>query len=176
MNFDTSNNEQKMNKAERMASVALTLTDQLFESVRMVPEAYINDSIRQLSDLQAIVFELHDSLESLKTIPEEESSNNLELIKKLETEKYLKNMMNSFILEKGLGDELYNDWRYTYAGKNTKEFSKTSLFQQYVDALAKDRSAIQLNNLIYKLEKAGEDEKAKEVSKILEGLGAEVKA
>lgn len=66
---------------------------------------------------------------------------------KLKTEIYIKNMMHSFIDEKGLSDEYYKEFRYKYANENLKEFSETTMFPSFMESLAEAGNIIEIERI-----------------------------
>lgn len=55
-------------------------------------------------------------------------------LQKFETEKYLKNCLCSFIVEKGLLKEYNDSWRYKYASQNKDDFKRTNIYPQWLEA------------------------------------------
>ena len=87
----------------------------------------------------------------------------LKIIKeKCLTERYLKNSLNSFIIEKGRSNDYYDHFRYEYAMNNLDEFKDTSIYPEYLKALVDCNNFTRLRNI---LEKVEELEKINELEK-----------
>lgn len=74
------------------------------------------------------------------------------LWKNLLTEKFIKECMNTFIIEKGISNEYYDSFRYKYASENLVAFSDTNLFNEYLKALADADNFSYLKELINKVD------------------------
>lgn len=149
--------EMQLHKAQRMASVALSLTDNLHETGRAVPESLQKDLLRQINDLQSVIVELNSSLENLEVTDDSYHNEEKEkLYQSFITERYLKDCMQSFILEEGKSEKYFNEWRYYYAGQNIKEFANTKMFEEYIQAIERISNISALKSVIEKLETAEE--------------------
>lgn len=82
----------------------------------------------------------------------------LEAIKKnYETEKFIKNSMNSFIIDKWLSDEYYNSFRYEYNKQHLNDFSKTNLFPDYLKVLIDNGNTARVKEILIEVEKLEEE-------------------
>jgi hypothetical protein len=81
-----------------------------------------------------------------------------DLYKKLLTEKYIKECMNSFIIEKGISNEYYESFRYKYASENIVAFSDTNLFPEYLKQLVDADNISYLKELINKIDELKKSE------------------
>ena len=104
-----------------------------------------------------------EELISKEEIKNPEIFDTLKIIKeKFLTEIYLKNSLNSFIIEKGLSNDYYDHFRYEYAMNNLDEFKDTSIYPEYLKALVECNNFTRLRNI---LEKVEELEKINELEK-----------
>lgn len=173
MDFHTQNKEQTAYKAERMASVALSLIDGLYEIGRAVPGELQKDLLRQVSDLQSVLLELNSSIGSLEISDESYHNDEKEkLYRSMITERYLKQSQADFIRTNGMSESYFDKWRYYYAGQNMKEFSETNEFEPYIQALEKGNNIEGIQIVIQKLEEVEEFEKAARIKQLLENLKA----
>lgn len=165
MDFDT-----QQQKLESFARIAETLVDNLFkyaqvsEDFEMYKKSYYND----ITDLQTLIDEIKTPIDNLKNSIEDYHKEEKEkLYNNFITEKYLKNCMDSFIVEHELYDSYSESWRYYYAGQNMKEFSETRLFEPYIQTLEKINNIHGIKVVIQQLQEVKEFDKAKVLKKRL---------
>lgn len=53
-----------------------------------------------------------------------------------DTATYIRDCALSYIIEKGLSNEYYTEYRYSYAGRHMERFKETNLFEQWKTARA----------------------------------------
>lgn len=94
-----------------------------------------------------------EELISKEEIKNPEIFDTLKIIKeKFLTETFLKNSLNSFIIEKGLSNDYYYHFRYEYAMNNLDEFKDTSIYPEYLKALVECNNFTRLRKILEKVE------------------------
>lgn len=101
--------------------------------------------MKEIAELEKLISNLGIKHEGINELLED-------LYKKSLTEMYIKNCMNSFIIEKGISNEYYDSFRYKYASENVVAFSETNLFPEYLKALVDADNISYLKELINKID------------------------